>query len=231
MCGGRGTRLGTDTEKPLVPVAGRPMVDRVHDALATSGIDRVVAAVSPHTPATRAHLDGGSTTATEPLPTVVETSGQGYVADLDEAMDRGGLTPPVLTVAADLPLLDGAVVDRVLATYTERNDPENGDCSLSVCVPAERVRALGATLDTSFAPADRELAPTGVNVVGDPDLERRVVLDDPRLAVNVNRPRDWRVADRRLRDRETANRETTNRETVTGDRETETADDTQGTRR
>jgi len=79
-------------------------------------------------------------------------------------------------------------------------------------VPAERVRALGATLDTSFAPADRELAPTGVNVVGDPDHERRVVLDDARLAVNVNRPRDRAVADRRLRDRETQST-TDNRQT------------------
>lgn len=214
MCGGRGTRLRTDTEKPLVPVGGRPMVDRVCDALATAdGVDRVVAAVSPHTPATRTHLAGGngSTPATG-SPTVVETSGEGYVADLDEGMDRGGLAPPVLTVAADLPLVDGAVVDRVLAAYAARHEPEDGVCSLSVCVPAERVQALGATLDTSFAPADRELAPTGVNVVGDPDRERRVVLDDARLAVNVNRPRDRAVADRRLRDRETQST-TDNRQT------------------
>jgi len=203
MCGGRGTRLRTDTEKPLVPVGGRPMVDRVCDALAAAdGVDRVVAAVSPHTPATRAHLGDGSGSATD-SPTVVETSGEGYVTDLDEAMDRGGLAPPVLTVAADLPLVDGVVVDRALAKHRERHDPENEVCSLSVCVPAERVRALGATLDTSFAPADRELAPTGLNVVGDPDREQRVVFDDARLAVNVNRPRDRAVADRRLRDRET----------------------------
>ncbi len=205
MCGGRGTRLGTDTEKSLVPVGGRPMVDRVCGALATAdGVDRVVAAVSTHTPATRTHLAGGdgSTPATD-SPTVVETSGEGYVADLDEGMDRGGLAPPVLTVAADLPLVDGAVVDRVLAAHAARHEPEDGVCSLSVCVPAERVRALGATLDTSFAPADRELAPTGLNVVGDPDRERRVVLDDARLAVNVNRPRDRAVADQRLQDRET----------------------------
>jgi len=215
MCGGRGSRLGTDTEKPLVTVGGRPMVDRVRDALAASGVDRVVAAVSPHTPATRAHLDG-STTPTAPAVTVVQTSGEGYVADLDEAVDRGGLAPPVLTVAADLPLLDGAVVDRVLAAYAEIRAAGTGDGgvetgddetdddtppSLSVCVPAERVRALGATLDTSFAPAGRELAPTGMNVVGDPDRERRLVLEDARLAVNVNRPRDRAVADRRLRDR------------------------------
>lgn len=198
MCGGRGTRLATATEKPLVAVGDRPMVDRVVEALvAAAGVDRVVAAVSPHTPATRAHLRER-----EAASTVVETAGEGYVADLDDAL--AAVSRPALTVAADLPLLDGEAVETVVTAYERVASEADGTApSLSVCVPADRVRALGATLDTTFAPDGRSLAPTGVNVVGEPDgSDRRLVRADDRLAVNVNRSRDRRVAARLLAERQ-----------------------------
>ena len=195
MCGGRGTRLGADREKPLVPVAGEPMVDRVCDALAASRVDRVVAAVSPHTPEMRAHLreraddrasgDAGDGTGTL---AVVETPGEGYVADLQHALDDR-LSKPVLTVAADLPLLDGRAVDSVLDAH------DSG--SLTVAVPAERKRELGVSVDTTFEREGRELAPAGVNVVGDgPDST--TVFEDSAFTINVNRPKDVAVAERLL---------------------------------
>lgn len=179
MCGGRGTRLAADREKPLVPVAGRPMVDRVRDALAASRAETTYAVVSPHTPETRAHLAAR-------LP-VVETPGEGYVADLETALADEWLRRPVLTVVVDLPLLDAAVLDRVLGAH------ESG--SLTVAVPAERKRALGVSVDTTFEDGGRELAPAGVNVVGEGG-DRTLVIDDGRLAVNVNRPGDRDIAER-----------------------------------
>jgi len=181
MCGGRGTRLDADREKPLVRVGGRPMVDRVVEALSACGVDGTYAVVSSHTPETAAHLDG-----TVPI---VETPGEGYVADLRTALADDRVDRPTLTVAADLPLLSGAVVDRVCDAH------EGG--SLTVAVPVERKRALGVSRDTTFERDGRELAPTGVNVVGD-DAETTLVVDDERLAVNVNRPGDVAVAERLL---------------------------------
>jgi len=176
MCGGRGTRLGGETEKPLVAVDGVATVDRVCDALAASRVDDVYAAVSPHTPATRAHLR-------EREVTVLDTAGKGYVSDLTAALDRVGR--PALTVAADLPLLASESVNDVL-------DAASG--SLVVAVPVDLKRRLGVSVDTTFEREGRALAPTGVNVVaaGDDDV---YVSDDPRLAVNVNRPRDLWVAE------------------------------------
>ncbi|WP_276273929.1 NTP transferase domain-containing protein [Haloarcula litorea] len=176
MCGGRGTRLDTDREKPLFRVDGVPMVDRVVGALRSSPAEGIYAATSPNAPETAAHLD---------VPTV-ETPGDGYVADLDAALADDRLATPVLTVAADLPLLDGAVLDRVLGAH------DGG--SLSVFVPAARKRALGVSDDTTFERDGRELAPTGVNVVGDDGDDARVI-DDERLAVNVNTLADGRVAE------------------------------------
>lgn len=175
MCGGRGTRFDASVEKPLFPIDGEPMVDRVRNALAASRVDTTHAVVSPQAPDTRAHLVD--------LPTI-ETPGDGYVEDLGQALDR--VDPPVLTVAADLPLLTGPAVNDVLETF------DGG--ALTVCVPAALKRALGVSLDEPLAADDGELAPTGVNVVGAGE-ETTHVTHDYRFAVNVNRLADARVAE------------------------------------
>lgn len=178
MCGGRGTRLESDVEKPLYEVGGRPMVDRVREALAESTVRRVHAVVSPQAPRTREHVD----------PPIVDAPGEGYVADLEYALERVEL--PVLTAAADLPLLEGEVIDRVLAAYSGG--------SLTVCVPSSLKRTIGIHVERTMPEDGRDLAPTGVNVVAREGGEGTVVLKDPRLAVNVNHADDARVAEELL---------------------------------
>ncbi|MFC7136080.1 NTP transferase domain-containing protein [Halobaculum litoreum] len=177
MCGGRGTRLGGDVEKPLVPVAGTPMVERVVRALAESRVDDVHAVVSPHTPATRERLRERDGVA------VIDAPGDGYVADLGHALAR--VERPVVTVASDLPLLAGDCVDRVLDRFA--------GASLAAYVSVDRKRRLGVSVDATATVDGRAVAPTGLNVVADAADEPIVCADD-RLAVNVNRPRDHRVA-------------------------------------
>jgi adenosylcobinamide-phosphate guanylyltransferase len=182
MCGGQGTRLGDTREKPLVPVGGVPMVERVLTALTESRVDRIVAATSPATPKTTAILS---------CPTI-ETPGEGYVADLNRALADDRIETPVLTVAADLPLLDGSAVDTVL---------DAADGSLSVVVPVGRKRALGLSVDTQFRYRGLAVTPAGVNVV-DGDDDAVLCRRDPQFAYNVNRQADWhrsnwRVATRR----------------------------------
>ncbi len=207
MCGGRGTRLGGDTEKPLVTVRGRPMIDRVHDALAESRVETVYSVVSPHAPETRGYLedrpdgsgagDGrdGSGAGDGRDGGVIDAPGEGYVADLRYAL--GSLprdASRVLTVAADLPLLDGEAVDDVLtAARAAESD------SVTVCVPAARKRELGVSADTTTVIDGRELVPAGINVVstgtnesGDGTVR---VTDDRRVAVNVNYPSDVWIAE------------------------------------
>lgn len=178
LCGGRGSRLAIDREKPLVEVGGRPMVDRVGAALASSRIERTSAVTAPHAPRTREHVT---------LPTI-DAPGDGYVADLSAALEHVDL--PVLTVAADLPLLDGATIDAILDS--------SDDTSMTVCVPTELKRRLGVSVDTTIED-DPALAPTGINVVAESEVDRRVVVENPRLAVNVNRVRDVQVAEALLR--------------------------------
>jgi adenosylcobinamide-phosphate guanylyltransferase len=216
MCGGRGTRLGGDREKPLVRVGGRAMADRVLDALAASRVETAYAVVSPHVPETRERLvarrdaAGGSASGAGGGDgaldlTVVDAPGDGYVADLRHALETE-TSPPALTVAADLPLLDGPAVDAVLDAAAAADAD-----ALSVLVPASRKRELGASADAATEESGdaggtgresaRELAPTGVNVVGaldGPGDEAVSVTRDARLAVNVNYPADRQLAERLL---------------------------------
>ena len=205
MCGGRGTRLGGETEKPLTPVAGRPMVDRVCDALAGSRVETAHAVVSPRASATRAHLVDE-----RPELPVIDAPGDGYVADLGYAIEeiaRGESgTPPLLTVAADLPLLDPEAVNAVIDAARTAVDDDR-PASLTVCVPASRKRELGVSADAATEVDGREVVPAGINVVGgssESDSDDSVVhlTEDVRLAVNVNYPSDVQVAERLLGDGE-----------------------------
>jgi adenosylcobinamide-phosphate guanylyltransferase len=219
MCGGRGARLGED-EKPLAPVAGRSMVDRALDALAASRVGTAYAAVSPHTPRTRERLvarrsgeTAGPDTGSVDL-RILDTPGDGYVADLRAAL-AAGPDRPTLTLAVDLPLLDGPAIDAVLDAHAAADAD-----ALSVRVPAARKRELGASADaaTRYDDADGGEAndadgggagdetsvarvPAGINVVGALDGagdEAVWTIRDTRFAVNVNRPGDRRLAERIL---------------------------------
>lgn len=172
MCGGEGTRLDIEGEKPLYEIRGQAMVDSVLAAVERSRIEEMVAAVSAQTPETAAHLDGRCR--------VVETPGEGYVADLQHALET--VSTPALTIAADLPLLAPAVIDRVVAA-------QSGQQSLAVVVPTALKRRLGVSVAT-----ERPVAPTGCNVVGSIEVEETFCSYDARLAVNVNTTDDAAVA-------------------------------------
>jgi adenosylcobinamide-phosphate guanylyltransferase len=179
MCGGAGTRLDAAVEKPLFEVRSRAMVDCVADALvAADAVGDVYAAVSPETPNTCDHLAARDAVA------VVDTPGDGYVDDLDAALDAVGR--PAVTVAADLPLLAPEHVGRALDARAAGSDP---DGSLSVCVPVALKVRLGASVDTAFD----GLAPTGLNVVATGGQSMHTTYD-ARLAVNVNRLEDASLA-------------------------------------
>ena len=179
MCGGQGTRLDTDREKPLFEIGDSPLVGLVLDALEESYIGRIHAAVSPNTPETTDYLETRGIH-------LVETRGEGYVADLQAALER--VSCPVLTVAADLPLLTGDAVDRVLDQYT-------GTDAVQVCVPAALKRQLGVSADTTYDSAGREVSPAGINIVTETTTETMFLTYNARYAVNVNRLEDATVAE------------------------------------
>jgi adenosylcobinamide-phosphate guanylyltransferase len=178
MCGGRGTRLDAPVEKPLFEIGGTPMVERVCDALAGSSVDSVYGVPSTQTSDTYAFLESLS------IP-CIETEGEGYVSDLQTALDT--VSRPVVTVAADLPLLDGPLVDRIIHRAAGR--------SLAVAVPAALKETLGVSYDRSFEEGGRSLVPAGLNVVASAEEDVTHRSYNARVAVNVNRRSDATVAE------------------------------------
>lgn len=203
MCGGRGTRLDTTAEKPLYEIGGRPMIDRVCDALNQANVETVWAVTSPAVPETRAHLG-------ESRARIIDGNGDGYVADLQQGLSV--TDDPVLTVTADLPLLDRDAINRVLDRYSSLTAQDMGTQppeplpSLTVCVPLDLKEDLGVSVDSE---SENGAVPCGVNVVSrGSDAVKRWVVRDPRFAVNVNYQRDAVVAANRLSEDPKAHPET-----------------------
>ncbi len=176
MCGGKGTRFQCPTEKPLVQLAGRPLIRHVITSLEDSACETVYAIASDHTPETTRQVD---------VP-VIHTPGEGYVPDLQTAIADDRISLPVLTITADLPLLTSNIIDHVLEQYT--------GISLTVYVPAAFKRRLGVSIDTTVTKNDENLVPTGLNIVHG-DESTYYISNNPRLAVNVNRLGDLQIAE------------------------------------
>lgn len=195
MAGGKGIRLGLD-EKPLVPLAGIPMIKRVITALqGAPSVSGVFVAVSKNTPRTKAYalsLKGVD---------VIETPGEGYHHDLKFAIKRLGRGPFVV-VPADLPLLSPEIVERVIAAYL--NDEERTP-ALTTFAPLELFESLRLNPTSIIEIEGKRLVPCGINVIDgsmidEPYIRDRICLiDDPRACLNINTAEDLERTEKFLR--------------------------------
>ncbi len=186
MAGGKGTRLDTDTEKPLLELDGRFLIDYVLEAVnGCEHVDRFWAVTSPHAKSTEEYLK-------EKHIQVLKAPGSGYVEDMVFAIKRLGLEK-TLIVSADLPLLAPADLDWVIEEYLRRGMP-----ALAVMVPADIVEKIGIHADTVM---DGRV-PSGVNIVDGKNLngsEFRLITEESKFAINVNTIIDSEMASRRIK--------------------------------
>jgi len=189
MAGGRGTRMALGEEKPLLKVGGKPMIEHVLMALKNAKrVDEIVVVVSKHTPKTAELI--------KRFPVkILETPGEGYVPDMEYAVRRLKLET-VSTISADLPLVTGEVIDRIIERYRRCNKP-----ALAVVVPMETKERLGLGVDYVLEAGDKRLVPAGINVIDgrridEGELEEEIfVIDEEKVAVNVNTPHDLEIAE------------------------------------
>ena len=195
--GGRGSRISElGTEKPLVLVAGIPMIDRMLDELeGSSRIDRVYVSVSPLAPRTREHLEGRDVV-------IIDTPGNGYVADLHSSM-RSIEEGSVLVCPSDMPLLTSRSVAELIDAYDERKQ-----LSLTVALPPKVIKSLGLIVTYVEEIEGRGLTFCGVSVVDRLEMLTDnflpggyYVTEKEEFAVNVNTVHDLRLAERILEER------------------------------
>lgn len=176
MAGGRATRFAEPTEKAVLEIAGRTLLERASDALGVPGIEKVAAAVSPHT-------IGSEELARKLGVEVFRTRGAGYHEDTIELMDALG---PFLSLNVDAPFVTREHVKAML----ERR----GGGSLTAVVPEDLAIRRPDSDSVMTDASGRRLVWVGLNVVTpQPDIEL-VEYDDPLLTVNINNEDDLEFA-------------------------------------
>jgi adenosylcobinamide-phosphate guanylyltransferase len=181
MAGGAGSRLARG-EKPLTLVCGKPMISYIADAFSNAGCKPVIV-VSPKTPMTanwcRAHDIA-----------VVRTEGDGYIEDMVSAVRLLEEEQPFVISVSDIPCVTPAIIRTILRSYLDC-----GNDALSTWVPAHRVKSCRGGMPYHEQISGVDACPAGVNILrGDHiDAEQEefaLLLDEPRLALNVNTRED-----------------------------------------
>jgi adenosylcobinamide-phosphate guanylyltransferase len=173
MAGGKGTRFGGDTEKPMALFNGKPLIRRVIEAAKESErITEIYVAVTAYSPKTAQEAKKASVK-------LIKTDGQGYHADVQQAIQDANIKCPVLIVSADLPLLNGMFLDEIIGKYEESGKP-----ALTVMIPEEALIEYGLSAVSPYEHEGRMYAVSGINIIDG----RRILEEQEQEVVASRRP-------------------------------------------
>ena len=185
MAGGKGTRMKSNEEKLLLPYK-QPLVLHVIDALKNSNcFEKIIAATSPNSPKTKNIL-------VENNITTLETSGEGFVIDLNNILKQ--LDDFVFVTSGDLPLLDVDIVRQII-------DNVNHDKIWTSIVTTKSFQnSLNLEPECITVLNDEDYAHTGISIVNASKISNLVsieedyfIIDDRRVCLNVNTKTDFEL--------------------------------------
>lgn len=177
LAGGPGSRLEMG-EKPLVTIEGTPMISSVMDAFCAAGCE-VMVILSRKTPYTHAWCRARG------IPHYT-ASGEGYIEDIIESVRILDITEAFFTSVSDLPFLEEDLVRDILEAYRQ-----SGKVALSTWIPKKSAEKSGSRIPYVESVGGIEACPAGINIlrgdlIGEPQDEERLLIDDLRLAYNIN---------------------------------------------
>ena len=187
MAGGKGTRMKSNEEKLLLPYK-QPLVLHVIDAIKNSNcFEKIIAATSPNSPQTKNIL-------VENNITIIETSGEGFVTDLNNILKQ--LDDFVLVSSGDLPLLDGDIIKQII-------DNVNHDKTWTSIVTTKSFQnSLNLEPECISTLNDEDYAQTGISIVNaskisnlDTIEEDYFIIDDKRVCFNINTKNEYDLLD------------------------------------
>lgn len=183
MCGGKGTRMKSSEEKLLLRYK-KPLIEHVLSALQNSKIfSNIVCVTSNNAPKTREFVSSLGID-------ILETRGAGYSADLRESLSK--FEEIIFVTSGDMPLFDSEIIKKIIGLINE----ENAWTSILV----RKTFLLSLRLEAEFFVNynNEECAYTGISIVDPRQIknmetikEYYVVLDDKRIAVNLNTKKDY----------------------------------------
>jgi adenosylcobinamide-phosphate guanylyltransferase len=185
MAGGSGSRMGFSAPEKLLLEYKKPIIFHVIDSLNDSYcFSKVFAATSSNSPDTKFELEqiGVET---------LDTSGDGYVNDLNFLLQK--MDGSVFVVSGDLPLLDKEIIQKLVEFNPEST-------WTSFLVSKKFLNSLGLKSNLSVKYDGVECAYTGISIINADKIknlntvkENYIILDDKRIAFNLNTKRDYEL--------------------------------------
>lgn len=183
MAGGKGTRMNSDSEKLLLEYK-KPIILHVIDSLKNSNyFSKILAITSSNSPKTKQLLEKNNVE-------TFDTSGRGYVEDLNMALRS--FNEDVFVISGDLPLIDEKIIRDIVSKY----DPQN--VWTSILVTNKFLNSLGLDSEYSVHYGNQQCHFTGISLINSKKIvssksidENYVILDDKRIAFNLNTQKDF----------------------------------------
>jgi adenosylcobinamide-phosphate guanylyltransferase len=190
MAGGRGSRMGLSTEKPLLPFLGKPLIDWVAEAIIEAKkVSEFYVITSANTPQTEKYCKSKSWK-------ILHTDAKGYHNDLKQAVSMANLTGPVLTMPSDVPAITGQVLDKIVDSFELC-----GKDFLAVFVPIKSRQDLGLSISSTDEYKGVWYAVSGVNIIngtkilGEGKIETSAIItDETEVLLNINTTKDLEIA-------------------------------------
>jgi len=185
MAGGRGSRMELPAPEKLLLEYEKPIIFHVIDSLNDSHcFSKVFAATSPNSPDTKYELEQRGIE-------TLDTQGNGYVNDLNFLLQK--MDGFVFVVSGDLPLLDEAIIQKLI-------ELDSGNVWTSFLVSKKFLNSLGLESNLLINSGDIDCVHTGISIINadkiqnlDPVKENYIILDDKRIAFNLNTKKDYEL--------------------------------------
>ena len=188
MAGGKGTRMDLSEEKLLLEYK-KPVIFHVIDVLENSGcFSEVIVTTSSNSPKTKRILEQKGIK-------TLDTPGKGYVNDLNSILQN--IDEFTFAASGDLPLLD----EKIIRIMIEKFNPEN--VWTSFLVSKKFLNSLGLESKVLVKSGNITCAYTGISIIDakkiknlNPVKENHLILDDKRIAFNLNTKQDYELLQR-----------------------------------
>jgi adenosylcobinamide-phosphate guanylyltransferase len=192
MAGGRGSRMGLPTEKPMLQFLGKPLLDWVAEAvLSASKVSEFYVITSSNTPKTEEHCRSKGWK-------VIRTDAKGYHDDLKQAVAALDWMGPVLTMPSDVPAITGPILDKLVKAFED-----SGKDFLAVFVPIEKRQGLGLSISSTDEYKGVWYAVSGVNVINGARVlsegkieTAAIITEETEVVLNVNTTKDFEIAEK-----------------------------------
>jgi len=186
MAGGKGSRMEFPAPEKLLLEYEKPVIFHVIDSLNDSHcFSKVFAATSPNSPDTKNELEQRGIE-------TLDTEGNGYVNDLNFLLQK--MDGFVFVVSGDLPLLDEEIIQIMAEKFNSKN------VWTSFLVSKKFLNSLGLESNLLINSGDIDCVHTGISIINadkiqnlDPVKENYIILDDKRIAFNLNTKKDYEL--------------------------------------